>query len=299
MNGRLKTVGAVILAALLIAAYMSYFVVDERQKALVLRFGDIDRIYETPGLYFKVPIAEDVVYVEDRIVLWESLDKGVQVVDGRRYLVDALTVARIADSRKFRQTVGADLARAKMRIETRLDAALRQTYGRRTFEAALSKDRDVMMKEMRDQVRSEALALGIEIVDVRIRRTDLMPEVLEDTYNRMSSERMAEAADLRAKGEATKTRMVAETDRAFTVRIAEARKQSEIIRGEGEGERNKVFAQAFQQDPEFFSFYRSMQAYAKSLSTQGTTLVLKPDSEFFRYFGTLKPETAAPNAPAQ
>ena len=299
MNGRLKTVGGGVLAALLIAAYMSYFIVDERQKALVLRFGEINHIVETPGIYFKVPIADDVVYVEDRIVLWESLDKGVQVVDGRRYLVDALTVARIADSQKFRQTVGADLARAKMRIETRLDAALRQTYGRRTFEAALSKDRDVMMKEMGAQVRGEALALGIEIVDVRIRRTDLMPEVLEDTYNRMSSERMAEAADLRAKGEATKTRMVAETDRAFTVRIAEARKQSEIIRGEGEGERNKVFAQAFELDPEFFGFYRSMQAYAKSLSTQGTTLVLKPDSEFFSYFGTRKPETAAPNAPAQ
>lgn len=299
MNGRLKTVGGIALAALLVAAYMSYFIVDERQKALVLRFGEINHIVETPGLYFKVPIADDVVYIEDRIVLWESLDKGVQVVDGRRYLVDALTVARISDSQKFRQTVGADLARAKMRIETRLDSALRQTYGRRTFEAALSKDRAVMMKEMRDQVRGEALALGIEIVDVRIRRTDLMPDVLDDTYNRMSSERMAEAADLRAKGEATKTRMNAETDRAYTVKIAEARKQSEIIRGEGEGERNNVFAQAFELDPEFFSFYRSMQAYAKSLSTQGTTLVLKPDSDFFSYFGTRRPDAPAPEPPAQ
>lgn len=299
MNGRFKTVGGIVLAALLIAAYMSYFIVDERQKALVLRFGEINHIVETPGIYFKVPIADDVVYVEDRIVLWESLDKGVQVVDGRRYLVDALTVARIADSQKFRQTVGADLARAKMRIETRLDSALRQTYGRRTFEAALSKDRAVMMKEMRDQVRNEALALGIEIVDVRIRRTDLMPDVLDDTYNRMGSERMAEAADLRSKGEATKTRMNAETDRAYTVRIAEARKQSEIIRGEGDAERNKTFAEAFERDPEFFSFYRSMQAYAKSLSTQGTTLVLKPDSDFFSYFGTRRPDAPAPEPPAQ
>ncbi len=299
MNSRLKTVGGIVLAALLIIAYMSYFVVDERQKALVLRFGEINRIVETPGLYFKVPIADDVVPIEDRLVLWESLDKEVQVVDGRRYLVDALTVARIDNSQKFRQTVGADLARAKMRIETRLDSALRQTYGRRNFDAALSKDRDVMMKEIRAQVRGEALALGIEIVDVRIRRTDLMPDVLDDTYSNMGSERMAEAADIRAKGEATKTRMNAETDRAYTVKIAEARRQSEIIRGEGDGERNKIFAQAFELDPEFFGFYRSMQAYAKSLSTQGTTLVLKPDSEFFSYFGTRKPETAAPDAPAQ
>ena len=287
----LKTIGGIAVAAVATIAYMSAFVVDERERALVVRFGEIQRIIDLPGLYFKMPIAEEVVTVEDRIVIWEGLDKNVQVVDGRRYQVDAVTIARISDSQKFRQTVGADLSRARMRIETRLDAALRQTYGRRTFEAALSRDRDVMMKEIRDQVRTEALVLGIEIVDVRIRRTDLMPDVLEDTYNRMSSERKAEAADLRSKGEATKTRMIAEADRTYTEKLAQARKQSEIIRGEGDAARNKEFARAFQQDPEFFGFYRSMQAYAKSLSTQGTTMVLNPDSEFFKYFGTQSKST--------
>jgi membrane protease subunit HflC len=287
----LKTIGGIAAAAVATIAYMSAFVVDERERALVVRFGEIQRIIDLPGLYFKMPIAEEVVTVEDRIVIWEGLDKNVQVVDGRRYQVDAVTIARISDSQKFRQTVGADLARARMRIETRLDAALRQTYGRRTFEAALSRDRDVMMKEIRDQVRAEALVLGIDIVDVRIRRTDLMPDVLEDTYNRMSSERKAEAADLRSKGEATKTRMIAEADRTYTEKLAQARKQSEIVRGEGDATRNKVFAQAFQQDPEFFGFYRSMQAYAKSLSTEGTTMVLNPDSEFFKYFGTQSKST--------
>lgn len=287
----LKTIGGIAAAAVAAIAYMSAFVVDERERALVVRFGEIQRIIDLPGLYFKMPIAEEVVTVEDRIVIWEGLDKNVQVVDGRRYQVDAVTIARISDSQKFRQTVGADLSRARMRIETRLDAALRQTYGRRTFEAALSRDRDVMMKEIRDQVRNEALVLGIEIVDVRIRRTDLMPDVLEDTYNRMSSERKAEAADLRSKGEATKTRMIAEADRTYTEKLAQARKQSEIVRGEGDAARNKVFAQAFQQDPEFFGFYRSMQAYAKSLSTEGTTMVLNPDSEFFKYFGTQSKST--------
>lgn len=290
--GPLKTIGGIALAAVLAIGYMSYFIVDERERALVVRFGEIQRIIDEPGLYFKLPIAEDIVSIEDRIVLWESLDKGVQVIDGRRYLVDAVTLARISDSQRFRQTVGADLRLARTRIETRLDAALRQTYGRRTFDSALSKDRDVMMREIRDQVRGEAAALGIDIVDVRIRRTDLMPDVLDDTYNRMSSERKAEAADLRSKGEATKTRMNAETDRTVTEKIADAQRQSEIIRGEGEAERNKVFAEAFQKDPEFFAFYRSMQAYAKSLSTQGTTLVLKPDSDFFKYFGGQS--TAAP-----
>ncbi len=295
MGGSIRTVGGIAIAIVALIAYMSYFIVDEREKALVLRFGEINRIVEQPGLYFKVPFADAVNMIEDRIVIWESLDKGVQVVDGRRYLVDTFTVARIADSGKFRQTVGADLARARMRIETRLDSALRQTYGRRTFDAALSQDRNVMMKEIRDQVKAEALTLGIDIVDVRIRRTDLMQDVLEDTYNRMSSERKAEAADLRAKGDATKTRMIAEADRTYTEKIASARKQSEIFRGEGDAERNKVFAQAFQQDPEFFGFYRSMQAYAKSLSSQGTTLVLDPSSEFFRYFGTRTPTNSAPN----
>jgi membrane protease subunit HflC len=267
---------------------MSYFVVDERQKALVLRFGEINRIVEEPGLYFKLPIADAVVLIEDRKVIWESLDKVVQVVDGRRYKVDTMTVARIADAQKFRQTVGADLARARMRIETRLDSALRQTYGRRSFDAALSMDRVVMMKEIRDQVRAEALVLGIDIVDVRIRRTDLMDDVLDDTYNRMASERKAEAADLRSKGEATKTRMLAEADRTYTERIAQARRLSEITRGEGDAERNKVFAKAFELDAEFFSFYRSLQAYGASLTGNGTTMVLSPDSEFFKYFKVRK-----------
>jgi membrane protease subunit HflC len=289
----------IVAAIIAFGAYLAMFTVDEREKALVLRFGEIQRIVEQPGLYFKMPIADTVVPIEDRIVLWENNDKPVQVVDGRRYLVDSVTIARISDAQKFRQAVGADLELARARILTRLEAALTQTYGRRSFEAALSKDRNVMMREIRDQVRTAALDLGMDIVDVRIRRTDLLPDVLEDTYNRMSSERKAEAADLRAKGEATKTRMIAEADRSYTEKLAQARKQSEILRGEGDAERNKVFAQAFQQDPEFFSFYRSMQAYAKSLSDTGTTMVLKPDSDFFKYFGSRGQSSAAPQQTQQ
>ena len=265
--------------------WSSTFIVDERKKALVLRFGEINRIVEKPGLYFKIPVADDVVPIEDRMILWTSDNMSVQVVDGRRYLVDAVTMARIVNAQRFRETVSADISRAWDRIRTRLDAALRQTYGKRTFDAALSKDRAVMMREIRDQVRAEALNNGIEIVDVRIVRTDLMDEVLKNTYERMSSERIAEAKDLRGRGEARKIEIMAQADRAYTEKLADARRQSEVIRGEGEGERNRIFAQAFQQDPEFFSFYRSMQAYAKSLSSSGTTLVLKPDSDFFKYLG--------------
>jgi membrane protease subunit HflC len=267
-------------------------VVDERQKALVLRFGEINRSVEKPGLYFKVPFADTVTYIEDRMVIWENNDRPVQDIASQVYIVNAITLARISDPRLFRETLGADLVQAEARVAARLDSALRQTYGRRSFDAALSSDRAVMMREIRDELRKEANTFGIDIVDVRVRRTDLSENVLEQTYNRMESERNALAADIRSKGEATKTRMNAETDRTYTTKLADAQRQSEIIRGEGDGERNKVFAQAFQQDPEFFSFYRSMQAYAKSLGTDGTTMVLKPDSEYFKYFGSKTPAAA-------
>jgi membrane protease subunit HflC len=287
-----RSSGVIALVILALIVWSSTFIVDERKKALVLRFGEINRIVEKPGLYFKIPIADEVVPIEDRMILWTSDNMSVQVVDGRRYLVDAVTMARIVNAQRFRETVSADISRAWDRIRTRLDAALRQTYGKRTFEAALSKDRAVMMREIRDQVRAEALNNGIEIVDVRIVRTDLMDEVLKNTYERMSSERIAEAKDLRGRGEARKIEIMAQADRAYTEKFADAKRQSEVIRGEGEGERNRIFAEAFEKDPEFFDFYRSMQAYAKSLASSGTTLVLKPDSEFFKYLGMDKAKPA-------
>ena len=293
--GAIKSFGLMLAAGVAFVAWQSLFVVDEREKALVTQLGEIQREINEPGLYFKIPFIQEVVPIEDRIVFFESTDKSVQVVDGRRYLVDSITMIRVNNPRRFRETVGANLGVAQTRIETRLDAALRQVYGRRTFDAALSKDRAAMMREIRDQVRAEADALGIEVVDVKIRRTDLMPDVLKDTYDRMNAERFAEAAELRAVGEAQATRIKAEADRQAVELVSKAQREAEIVRGEGDAKRNATFADAFQQDPEFFAFYRSMQAYSKALSDSGTTLVLKPDSEFFQYFGT---QQTAP-APAQ
>lgn len=284
--GIFKSFGAIALAAIAFLVWTSVFVVDEREKALVTQLGEIQREINEPGLYFKLPFVQEVINIEDRIVFFESPDKEVQVVDSRRYVVDTVTMIRVNNPRLFRETVGASLNRAKDRIETRLDAALRQTYGRRSFDAALSKDRAAMMREIRDQVRLEAEALGIEVVDVKIRRTDLLEQVLKDTYARMNAERFAEAAELRAIGEAQATRIKAEADRQSVELMSKAQRESEILRGEGDANRNRVFAEAFQQDPEFFAFYRSMQAYSKSLANSDTTLVLTPDSEFFRYFGT-------------
>ena len=287
-----------LIAAVLFVGWMTYFVVDEREKALVMRFGDISRIVVKPGLYFKIPFAETVTTIEDRIIVWENNDRPVQDKDSQVYVVDAITLARIADARKFRETLGADLEQGEVRIGALLDAALRQTYGRRSFDEVLSSDRSTMMREIRDQLRRESAALGIEIVDVRVRRTDLDGAVLQSTYERMRSERNALAADIRSRGEASKTRLIAETDRKFIERTADARRQSEVLRGEGDGERNRIFAEAFQKDPEFFSFYRSMQAYAKALSSKDTTLVLNPESEFFKYFGTQgKDTTQVPTTP--
>ena len=295
MGKLMKPLALVLAAAAAFVFFSATFVVDEREKALIVRLGEIQRTVDKPGLAFKWPIFEEVIFVEDRMIFFESVDKTVQVVDGRRYLVDAITMARIVDPRRFREAVGASLVIARDRIETRMDAALRQTYGKRTFDAALSKDRPAMMREIRDQVRSEAIALGIDIVDVRVRRTDLTPDVLNDTYERMNAERFAEAANLRAIGETARRRIRAEADREAVELVAKAKRESEIIRGEGDAERNRLFAEAFSKDPEFFAFYRSMQAYSKALQGDDTTLVLKPDSEFFQFFGgNPQPKTQAP-----
>ena len=285
--GSRSSILVIIVLAILGIAYSATFVVTERDQAIVMRFGEIKRVIRTPGLYFKVPTNfVDTVQVIDRRMLRIVLeDKVVQVRDGRQYVVDAFATFRIADPQRFRETVQGNLSQASTRLQTRFDSALRRVYGLRDFDAALSEQRSQMMDEARDLIRPEALDLGIEIVDVRIQRTDLLPQVSKQTFERMSAERLAEAAQLRALGTQESIRIRAEADRKAVVEIANARKQSEILRGEGDGERNRIFAEAYNKDPEFFAFYRTMSAYENGLKTGDTRLLLKPDSDFFRYFG--------------
>ena len=206
-------------------------------------------------------------------------------------------VYRITDARRFRSTVGGDLTAAEARLRTRLDSALRGVYGLRGFEAALSDERLSMMREVRNQLRPDAESLGLQVEDVRIRRTDLTKEVSDQTYERMKAERLAEAELIRARGREAAQRIRAVADRQVVETVAEANRESEILRGEGEGERNRIFAEAFSQDEEFFDFYRSMAAYTQALENSGTTMVLSPDSEFFRYFrGATRSDPAAPPA---
>ena len=287
----------VIAAAVLLAAYNAVFVVTEKDRAVVTRFGEIMAVHDDPGLYVKLPFVDHVGWIDKRIVVQENRNKSVQVIDSRRYVVDAVTMYKVNDSAKFLQTMQADFDNSDQNIKTQVDAALRETYGKRTFQSALSDERIAMMHEIRDQVRGKTVPLGIDIVDVRIRRTDLPADVLDQTYSRMQAERKAEAEQIRAIGNQNNITIKAKADRDYTVTVAEAQRDGEIARGAGEAERNKVFAKVYQQDTEFFAFYRSMKAYAVALKGTGTTYVLKPDSEFFKYFNS--GEAPGQAAPAQ
>ena len=287
MGNRLGFFG-VLAAIVLTIVWGSIFIVNEREQAIVLRFGEIQRVEQEPGLYFKAPLGfaglDTVQIVDDRLLRFDLDDIRVQVSGGKFYEVDAFLIYRIADASKFREQLSASIISAENRLRTRLDAALRQTYGKRGFESALSEERAVMMQEVRNQLRPEAQTLGLEITDVRIRRTDLTQEVSDQTYQRMSAERLAEAERIRARGREAERRIKAAADREVVEIKAEAQREAEILRGEGEGERNGIFAEAYTRDPEFFAFYRSMLAYQEALENSDTTLVLSPNSEFFKFF---------------
>jgi membrane protease subunit HflC len=300
MSNRLPFI-VVIAAIVLFLAYSSVFVVNERQQAIVLRFGEIVRVENEPGLYFKLPFsfveADNVQLVEKRILRFDLDDIRVQVSGGKFYEVDAFVAYSIADPRRFRQAVSGSIPLAEQRLRTRLDAALRRVYGLRGFEAALSEERGSMMREVAEQLRPDAASLGLQIEDVRIRRTDLTAEVSQQTYDRMKAERLAEAERLRARGREAAARIRARADREVVEILAAAQRESEILRGEGEGQRNAIFAEAFQRDADFFEFYRSMSAYREALDPAGTTMLLSPDSEFFRFFGAAEGRGSGDRAP--
>ncbi|MCO5133356.1 MAG: protease modulator HflC [Phyllobacteriaceae bacterium] len=296
------TRGPILLILLAVLAFLglnSFFVVNERDQAIVLRFGEIKRVETEPGLYFKLPLTmfelDTVQIVEDRLLRFDLDDITVQVSGGKFYEVDAFATYKIADARRFRGQVSGQLRLAEDRLRTRLDAALRRVYGLRGFESALSEERAAMMREVRDELRPAAADLGIQIEDVRIRRTDLTQEVSEQTYNRMTAERLAEAERLRARGQEAARRIRARSDREVVEIEAAAQRDGQILRGEGDAERNSIFADAFTRDPEFFEFYRSMTAYIAALEKSGTTMVLSPNSEFFQFFGNAGGIRTAPS----
>lgn len=274
-----------LLAVLVFVLANSVFIVDERKQALKLQFGQVvgERGgYKTPGLYFKLPFIQNVVYYEDRILPLDTSALEVTPLDDRRLVVDGFARWRIVDPLRFRQAVQNEAA-ALPRLERVLNAALREVLGSVNSDDILSADRQELMNRIRDAARTSASTLGVEIIDVRIRRADLPQQNLQATFERMQAERIREAADERARGEEAAQRIRANADRQAVELVSEARRESEIIRGQADARRNEVFADAFGRDPEFFAFYRSLSAYEKALKGGNSTLVITPDSEFFEY----------------
>lgn len=272
-----------VVAGLAVLALSSIYIVDERRQALVLEFGKVKEVNTDPGLYFKLPTpVNTVLYFEDRILPLETDNLEVNPADNRRLVVNAFARWRITDVQRFREAAQNEFNGAT-RLERILNAQLREVLGRVTSDAILSDERAPLMRQIREGSRGQAAALGVEIVDVRIRRADLPEQNLNATYDRMQAERAQEAADERARGrEAAQVRR-AEADRQAVELVSEARRESEIIRGQADAERNRIFAQAFGRDEEFFAFYRSLTAYENALRGSNSTMVLSPDSEFFEY----------------
>ncbi|WP_299656770.1 protease modulator HflC [uncultured Tateyamaria sp.] len=275
----------------------SLFIVDEREKALVLQFGRVVDIKEEPGLAFKIPLIQEVVRYDDRILSRDVEPLEVTPLDDRRLVVDAFARYRITDVNQFRQAVGTGgEGAAERRIDGILRNELREVLGSVSSNDILSSDRAALMLRIRNGAIAEARALGIEVVDVRLKRTDLPAENLDATFERMRAEREREATDERARGNEAAQRVRAQADRTVVELTSDAERQAEIIRGEADARRNGIFAEAFGADPEFFEFYRSLTAYQRSLRGSNSTMVLSPDSEFFNYLKS--PTGAAANAAA-
>src|SRR5437588_2207315 len=283
---KLGIAGGVLAVLAVIAALVGYsalFTVYQTRLALVVRLGQPVRVVTTPGLNFKIPLIDSVIYVDKRILDLENAAQEVIASDQKRLVVDAFARYKINDALKFYQAVGS-IEGANSRLSTLLNAALRRVLGEATLTHVVRDERAMLMARVREQVDREAAAFGITIVDVRIRRADLPEQNSQAVYQRMQTERQRAAAEFRANGSQRSQEIRARADRDVTVLVAEAQSKGEQMRGEGDAERNRIFAEAYGRDPDFFTFYRSMQAYESGLKANDTRMLLKPDSEFFRYF---------------
>lgn len=275
----------------------SVFIVDEREKALVLQFGQVRQVKTEPGLGFKIPVIQEVVRYDGRILGLPTTPIEVTMADDRRLVVDAFARWRITDLQRFREAVGAGgEAQAMRRLEGIINPAIQETLGQVPANRVLSEDRTALMNQIRDTARRQALALGIEVIDVRLTRTDLPEQNLEATFARMRAERQRESADEIARGQEAAQRVRASADRTVVELTSDARKQAEIVRGEADAERNRVYAEAFGRDPEFFAFTRSLTSYERALRGSNSSIVMDPDSMFFDYLRS--DEVRTPETPA-
>ena len=303
MRNSIGLLAAVIAAVVLVALYSSLFAVYQTQQALVLRFGEPIRVIETPGLNAKIPLVDSVILLDNRILDLENPSQEVIAADQKRLVVDAFARYRIINPLKFYQSVGT-IEGANSRLATILNSALRRVLGESTFIQVVRDERENLMARIRDQVNREASNFGITVLDVRIRRADLPEANSQAVFQRMQTERQREAAEIRAQGAEQAQTIRARADRDSTIIVAEATATGDKLRGEGEAERNGIFADAYGRDKNFFDFYRSMQAYEASMKGTDTRMLLSPDSNFFRFFndpisrGSAAAPAAAPAASA-
>ncbi|MES2599669.1 MAG: protease modulator HflC [Pseudomonadota bacterium] len=292
-NGIAGIVALFVLLVAIVVGYSSLFTVSETQQVLLVRLGEPVRVVTTPGLNFKVPFIDTVISIDKRILDLENPAQEVIASDQKRLVVDAFARYRIKDPLRFYQTLGSIQA-ANIQLTTLLNASLRRVLGEVTFINVVRDERDVLMNRIQKQLDRETASYGISVVDVRIRRADLPEQNSQAVYQRMQTERQREAAEFRAQGGQKAQEIRSKADREATVIIADANSSAEQVRGEGDGERNKLFAEAYGKDADFFAFYRSMTAYENSMKGNDTRFLLRPDSEFFRYFAN--PTGKAPAA---
>jgi modulator of FtsH protease HflC len=274
---------AIIVGAVATVVALSFFVVHQNQSAIVLQFGDPVKIVDKAGLHWKVPLVQNVEYFDKRILDLDTAPQELTASDQKRLVVDAFTRYRIVDPLKFYQAVRNE-ARVRQTLGPIIDSAIRRTLGSVTFQDVVRDKREDLMKRIAKQVNDEGKDFGLEVVDVRIKRADLPPQNSNAVFGRMRAEREREAAEFRATGGAEANRIRATAEREATIIKAEALSKAEQTRGEGDADRNRIFADAYNRDPDFFAFYRSMQAYEAGMSSKDTRMLLSPDSEFFRYF---------------
>ncbi|MBR9769397.1 MAG: protease modulator HflC [Paracoccaceae bacterium] len=281
---------SVALIAIVVVIMSSIFIVDERNKALVLQFGRVVAVKEDPGLAFKLPLIQEVVYYDDRILSRDVDPIEVTPSDDRRLVVDAFARYRIADVNRFREAVGTGgVLTAESRLDGIMRNELREILGTVSSNEILSSDRALLMQQILAGARAKALEIGLDVVDVRLKRTDLPRQNLDATFARMRAEREREAADEIARGNEAAQRVRAQADRTQVEIVSEANREAEIIRGEADATRNAIFAEAYGADPEFFDFYRSLNAYRTALQGNNSTMVMAPDSEFFNYLKSDQP----------
>jgi len=285
-------VALLLLLVALVIGYSAIFTVGQTQQVLLVRLGEPVRVVTDPGLHFKAPFVDSVIDIDKRILDLENPSQEVIASDQKRLVVDAFARYRIKDALRFYQSVGSIQA-ANIQLTTLLNASLRRVLGEATFIQVVRDEREVLMARIRDQLDKEAGGYGISVVDVRIRRADLPEQNSQAVYQRMQTERQREAAEFRAQGGQKAQEIRAKADREATVIIADANSQAEQIRGQGDGERNRLFADAYNQDPGFFSFYRSMAAYEAGLKSNDTRFLLRPESDFFRFFSNPSGKSAA------